>query len=112
MNDAWHAGRESTPEQETRTVGTTATLLVPRSPNRVALTISAPKTNEMWLSWNGDAAIGVGIRIPAGSQPLQLSLSDNGAMVMGPVSAIIATAAEAITYVGAINSCACPASGR
>lgn len=53
-------------------VGATDTPLVPGATNRVALLIGAPTTAAVWLSFVGPAAVGTGIRIPPGSQPLKL----------------------------------------
>lgn len=79
-------------------VGVASTILVPYSPTRVALVISAPLTNPMFLALRQAAASAGGILCAAGDPPLVLTLGDHGALVMGPISAIIPAGAENVTY--------------
>lgn len=90
-------GRETGPTETTVAVATTKVLLVPYVRERFSLVISAPTTNELWLSLAATAAAGVGLRLYPGSLPLVLNVKDHGAFVRGPIYANITTVGENIT---------------
>lgn len=66
--------------------------IVPLNEHRVALIFSAPSANAYELNFTGTAALGAGIRIPAGSTPFAMTFRDYGEAVRGSVRAIADTA--------------------
>src|SRR5215468_3940894 len=97
QQDWFHEQLDSVPTEYVVPVGTTKTLLLPMDETRVSAIISAPQTNTMILSLSGDPAVTTGLRIPAGGQPILLSLAIHGSIVRGPVFATILVAGETIT---------------
>lgn len=90
--------RKSTSGEHTKTITTTSSLFISPDKDRISLVIGAPETNEVVLSMNSPAAVGSGIRLQAGGNPLILTLMANGDMVTKGFYAIAVANTEAITY--------------
>lgn len=103
----YHEFLDSTPAQQDVPVGITDSLLVPRNLARVGLIIEAPLTQVLYLAWNGVPSATVGIRLPAGGAPLVLTAALHGALVYGPIRAVLVGGAEVISYVESISNCPC-----
>jgi len=71
--------------------------LGPADDGRKALVIGSGPTNFILLSLGKPAAAGEGIRIPAASPALVLSLALHGGIVRGPIYALSDTAAQVVT---------------
>lgn len=65
----------------TTVLGTSSTLLVSNSPNRIGLVFTVPPTNRYTLSLNPTVVQDVGLTMFTTSQPVILTLQDHGDMV-------------------------------
>lgn len=81
-------GRKSTAGESIKSVSQTSSMLLPQSPKRTAIIISAPTTGYITLSFNGPVVSGSGIIINALDTPLSLDIHHHGAMVKKEIYAI------------------------
>lgn len=78
------------------TVATTDTQLVKGASARVALTISPPDTNDVFIMPGKTAALATGFRLAAAHPPLVLTLQNVGNLLLGEWRAIADTGAEVL----------------
>jgi hypothetical protein len=102
-----HEMRQSTAAQVKVNVGLTSTPLVAQSDKRVALVIGAPLTNRITLSWFNPAVLDEGITIYPTQWPVILTLQDVGAMIMNPIWAVSAVAAQDVNFIEVQTTCKC-----
>lgn len=89
--------RTSRSGQWTTTVGATAVELVPFDPNRVALLIPSSTVGDLWLGLRSTPSSLHGMRIPSGAIATILTLGDHGALVQGPIQAVVDGGTDTIT---------------
>lgn len=82
----------------------TAVALIPASPNRVALIVSAPPTNRFTLSLLGTAVLDQGVTLYPADPPLMFHVRDHGDIVTRAWSAISATASQNVTFVSVFST--------
>lgn len=80
------------------TVATTDSAFVPYDAERVALVISPPALDTIYLGLRQAARDEGGIRMVVTANPLVLNLGDHGAIVQGPIRAISPSGQQALTY--------------
>lgn len=88
-------------------IGTASAQFIPRDTHRTSIVISSPVTNDLWISWQNNAAAGTGLRLAAGMAPLRLLLVDDGALVYGPIYAASPAGAQTISWYGSAAPCHC-----
>lgn len=81
-------GRKSLAGESIKSVSQTSSILLPQSPKRTAIVISAPVTGYITLSFNGPVVSGSGIIINALGSPFCLDIQKHGAMVKKEIHAI------------------------
>ena len=74
-------GRETSYEQISKVVGTTATLLVPADPQRHSLMLGAPTTGRVTYSPLRTVTDGAGMVLILNATPICLNVKDDGAIV-------------------------------
>lgn len=75
-------------EQSNTVVTSGSTLLVDGRMNRKALIIGSPKSQTVWISFIGDAQVGVGLPLRPGAPPLELGSDEYASALQDAISAI------------------------
>ncbi len=85
--------------QQNLSVSTTSTDLLPEAPDRVAVIISAPKTNNVTVSTEATAVAQEGVVLYSGNDPLILSAQLHGDLVHRAWTAIAEAGSETISVI-------------
>lgn len=103
----FHVGAESFVTDGQVTVTQTPQVLVPYDEQRISLVISPPSANTLVLRFTADATLTGGMRITTSAGPLILTLALHGALVKGPIFAIVTLGSIDIAWWAARATCEC-----
>lgn len=103
----FHVGVESFVTEGEVAVSQTPVQLVPYDEYRMSLIISPPSANTLVLRFVQDPTLTGGMRIITSAGPLILTLALHGAIVKGPIFAVLTVGTLNIAWWGARSSCEC-----
>lgn len=90
---------ELTEREDTVTVGTTVTSVVPSDPDRLGLVIINNGTDTVWVRINENLTVDAGIRLGANGGAVSLNIDDDGMILTREWFGISTSAGMSVDYV-------------